>query len=182
MNMKGINFILKRNRRSRGVRLSVYCDGSCVVSAPYFVSEDAIRSYVREKSDWIRNTLQKFMPFKPRVRRINSKAQYAKYKEAARKLVELRLPELNKVYGFKTSRIAIRNQKSRWGSCSAKGNLNFNYKIALLPPHLADYLIVHELCHLREFNHSQNFWDLVAKAVPDYRLARAELKNFRVVM
>lgn len=73
--------------------------------------------------------------------------------------------------------MAIRNQKSRWGSCSTKGNLNFNYKLAIIPSHLADYVIVHELCHLGEFNHSQKFWDLVAKTMPGYKEMRNELKH-----
>ncbi len=108
------------------------------------------------------------------------RATYLKHKEAARELVLRRLPELNAAYGFKYGKIAIRNQKSRWGSCSSRGNLNFNYKIALLPPHLADYLMVHELCHLGEFNHSQKFWDLVGKTVPDYAKLREDLRKFRV--
>jgi hypothetical protein len=65
----------------------------------------------------------------------------------------------------------------RWGSCSKKGNLNFNYKIALLPQRHSDYVIVHELCHLREFNHSKKFWDLVEQAVPNHRALRTELKR-----
>lgn len=112
--------------------------------------------------------------------------EYAKYKEQARSLATARLlywkthpayAEHNFVYG----RISIKNVKSRWGSCSKKGNLNFNYHIALLPPHLADYIIVHELCHLSEFNHGKGFWDLVAKAVPAWRELREELKKTQVL-
>jgi predicted metal-dependent hydrolase len=100
---------------------------------------------------------------------------YEKYKEAARTLVLSRLHHFNTFYGFKIGRVSIRDQKTRWGSCSTKGNLNFSYRIALIAPKLADYIVVHELCHLGEFNHSQRFWDLVARMFPDYRLLKSEL-------
>jgi hypothetical protein len=105
-----------------------------------------------------------------------NRAEYLKHKEEARRLVKERIEAINKIYGLRYGRITIRNTRSRWGSCSKKGNLNFNYKIALLPPALADYLIVHELCHIKEFNHSQKFWDLVALALPNYKKLRKELK------
>ncbi len=69
------------------------------------------------------------------------------------------------------------NQRTKWGSCSKKGNLNFNYKIALMPEKIADYIVVHELCHLKEFNHSRKFWNLVVKIIPDYLEIKKELKN-----
>jgi len=95
-------------------------------------------------------------------------------------LVKDKIEVFNKIYGLiPLNRIAIRNTKSRWGSCSTKGNLNFNYRIVFLPPKLADYLIVHELCHLKEFNHSKRFWDLVARAVPDYKKLQKELKKIK---
>ncbi len=115
-----------------------------------------------------------------RVRRVGIRGapkQYRAYKEQARTLVSLRLTHFNQFYNLKLNRVFIKNQKSRWGSCSSKGNLNFNYKIALLPPHLADYIIVHELCHLKEFNHSHAFWDLVAQTMPDWKKRRNELKT-----
>lgn len=106
---------------------------------------------------------------------------YKKHKEAARVLVHARVAHLNTFYGFKVGRISIRDTKTRWGSCSKKGNLNFSYKILFLPPHMADYIVVHELCHLGEFNHSENFWNLVAKMVPEHKAIRKELKNRQVV-
>ncbi len=180
-----IEYTLRKSRRSRSLRVSVYQDGRCVVSAPAFMPDFAVKAFVAAKSSWISDKLQSFMPFKPllaspAVRRKNSRAEYLRYKEAARELVMLRLPELNQIYGFNIGKVAIRNQKSRWGSCSTAGNLNFNYKIALLPPHLADYLMVHELCHLGEFNHSVRFWALVARACPNYREARKELHTHTV--
>lgn len=92
-------------------------------------------------------------------------------------MVERKIEQFNAVYNFKVGRVSIRNQRSRWGSCSRLGNLNFNFKIALLPEPLVDYLIVHELCHLGEFNHSPRFWDLVAHTIPDYRAKRRALKG-----
>ncbi len=102
---------------------------------------------------------------------------YKKYKEDARALAHARIAILNTHYGFRVGRVSIRDTKSRWGSCSKSGNLNFNYKILFLPPYIADYIIVHELCHLKEFNHSVNFWNLVAETVPNHKAIRAELKK-----
>ncbi len=105
-----------------------------------------------------------------------SEQAFTAHKELARKLVVERLEHYNRMYRFTYHRIAIRNQSTRWGSCSKKGNLNFNYRIALLPLDVADYIIVHELCHLGEFNHSPRFWLLVSKALPDYQLLRQRLR------
>lgn len=85
------------------------------------------------------------------------KREYEKHKEITRSLVHARISHFNRDGSFAIGRIAIRNQKTRWGSCSKLGNLNFHYKLAFLPPAVADYVIVHELCHLREFNHSSAF-------------------------
>jgi predicted metal-dependent hydrolase len=87
---------------------------------------------------------------------------------------------LNAFYNFAYNKVAIRDQKSRWGSCSTKKNLNFNYRIQFLPVHLIDYIVVHELCHLEEFNHGENFWKLVEKAIPRYRECQVELRKVRM--
>ena len=108
-------------------------------------------------------------------RRVNKK--YIENKDKALSIVKDRIEYFNTFYNFKWNRIVIRNQKTRWGSCSRKGNLNFNYKIAFLPPKSADYIIVHELCHLGEFNHSQKFWNLVAQTIPDYLAIRKDLRK-----
>ena len=108
----------------------------------------------------------------------STRAKYFQHKGVARVLVQRKLEQFNTVYNFKIGRVSIRNQRSRWGSCSRLGNLNFSYKIVLLPEELADYLIVHELCHLGEFNHSPRFWALVARTIPDYKARRRALKEF----
>jgi predicted metal-dependent hydrolase len=106
-----------------------------------------------------------------------NKKQYAKYKEQARALALARLTHFNTHYRLHLRRVFIKNHKSRWGSCSEKGNLNFNYKILFLSPDIADYIIVHELCHLAEFNHSPKFWALVAQTIPNCRMLRARLRE-----
>jgi hypothetical protein len=105
------------------------------------------------------------------------RGDYARYKQQALALARARVAYWNTQYGYAVNSIGIRNQKTRWGSCSAKGNLNFNYKIALLPQAHADYIIVHELCHLKEMNHSPKFWKLVEKTVLDYKLLRKQLRT-----
>ncbi len=94
---------------------------------------------------------------------------YSRNKERVLSLVNYKIAEWNKIYNFEFNRISIRNQKTRWGSCSRKKNLNFNYRIMYLPEKVIDYIIIHELCHLKEFNHSKNFWNLVQVALPDYK-------------
>lgn len=103
--------------------------------------------------------------------------KFLENKEKARSLVVERLTYFNTFYGYRWNRVAIKNTKRRWGSCSRKGNLNFCYKIALIPQELADYIIVHELCHLGQFNHSKDFWNLVARSVPDYKTVKKKLSD-----
>ncbi|MEK7562499.1 MAG: M48 family metallopeptidase [Patescibacteria group bacterium] len=100
-----------------------------------------------------------------------------KKRELARIFVENRISYFNKIYKFEINRVVIKNTSTRWGSCSKKRNLNFNYKIIFLRPELADYLIVHELCHLGELNHSRKFWGLVKKTIPDYKEINRKLKS-----
>lgn len=164
--------------RAKRLRLAIYCDGAFVVTAPRAMSEGLVEKYILQKAQWIIEKLEYFKSFSSvlPVRR-NSKKEYAEHKERALVLAQARLEYFNTFYNFSFNKINIKNQKTRWGSCSMKGNLNFNYKIALLPSHLADYIIVHELCHLKEFNHSQKFWNLVAQTIPNYLELRKELKK-----
>ncbi len=121
------------------------------------------------------------MRFFVRKKKITRSPHFETYKEFARDIITSRVAHFNDQYGFAFGRIAIKNQKRCWGSCSAKKNLNFNYKVIFLPEPLMDYVIVHELCHLKELNHGQQFWDLVGEAVPDYKEKRAHLKRITSV-
>lgn len=105
------------------------------------------------------------------------RAHYETHREFARQEITARVQYWNQLYGFTYNRIAIKNHRSRWGSCSSLGNLNFNYKLVLLPSHLFDYVVVHELCHLQELHHGQRFWDTVAHTLPHYQQLVTELRT-----
>ena len=110
----------------------------------------------------------------------NNILEYQKYKEECRKLARERLEYYNAFYNFKYNKIIIKNQKTKWGSCSSLGNLNFNYKILFLTERQRDYIIVHELCHIRQMNHSKDFWVLVEQTFPDYAMIRGQLKKINL--
>lgn len=110
------------------------------------------------------------------------RAHYEAHKELARSVILERLAYWNALYGHTYKRVAIRNQVSRWGSCSTKLNLNFNYRLIFLPQELMDYVIVHELCHLKHFNHGADFWLLIEEKMPKYREHKAELQSIAASM
>ena len=174
---KEISYTIRKSKRARKIRLTVYCDGAIVVTTPFDLKESIAEKFVREKFQWLISKLSSFKQFEGKTIVRYSHEDYLKYKEKAYNLVESRIKYFSKIYKFKYNKINIKNQKTRWGSCSEKGNLNFNYKIALLPPLISDYLIVHELSHLKELNHSQRFWKLVEETIPNYRSIRGELKK-----
>ena len=144
------------------------------VNVPRFLPYALAAQFVESEKPWILKTIktqhktQRWLP---------ASADYKKDKQAARQLVHNKLAQWNTNYKFSWGRVAIRDQASRWGSCSSKGNLNFNWRIVHLPDHLQDYLIVHELCHLQYPNHSKQFWELVERAIPAYKISRKELKS-----
>lgn len=123
---------------------------------------------------------KRFKVVRSKKNNLADRNRYQKNKSEARALVAEKLLKYNKFYNFKYNRVSIRDQKTRWGSCSKKGNLNFNYKLMFLPEELADYIIVHELCHLKEFNHSSHFWAEVSRVFPNHLKLRADLRKTKI--
>lgn len=167
------------------MRIIVHPDGRVVVTVPPRVPLFLVKGFVESKASWIQERLVSFQTkeaeriargLPKRLTLGTDRDEYQKLKEQAREILEKRVLELNVHYGFSYKDITVRNQKTRWGSCSTKGNLNFNYKVAFLPGVMMDYVIVHELCHLKEFNHSEKFWSLVANTIPAYKTIRREMK------
>jgi len=174
---KKIEYTIRVSKRTRRVSLSIYGDGSIVITAPKNINQNLVNKFITSKAPWVIKKLEYFKNNPRPVSAKGSQEDYTSHKTRALILAKERVKYFNNFYGFKFNRISIRNQKTRWGSCSRRGNLNFNYKIILLPAKLADYIIVHELCHLKELNHSLKFWSLVAAKIPDYLELRCQLNR-----
>lgn len=171
-----IEYTLNVSRRTRRIRVSAYPGGEIKVSVPNGLLLGTLEDFLRKKAKWILSKQDYLKQFPAYVKGGNA-AEFKQYKTQALELAKARLEHFNQHYGFTYHKVTIKNHKSLWGSCSKRGNLNFNYKIALLKPEACDYIIVHELCHLKEFNHSSRFWALVGETIPNYKQIRASLKK-----
>ncbi len=185
---------IKESARAKHVRIDVYPDGRVLVTKPAYMPMFAVQAFMKARRKWVEETQEKFAarrrraekkreklgiaPVEPLPKPRRGSKAYKHAVKAARTLAAERLKHFNQHYHFKYGTISIRNQKTRWGSCSAAGNLSFNYRIAFLPPELQDYLIVHELAHTKEHNHSPKFWALVAETIPDHARRRTQLHSY----
>lgn len=176
-----IDYELKKSLKAKHLRITIKRDGTVTVTVPRRVSIARAELFVEEKRVWIEEKVEEFKARKAKLSAptipIGSAKELKLHKEAALALVLARLAHFNAFYKLKWNTVTIKDTSSRWGSCSKKGNLNFSYRILFLAPELADYLVVHELCHLGEFNHSQKFWSLVSQSIPNYANLRKQLKN-----
>ncbi|MEX1027180.1 MAG: M48 family metallopeptidase [Candidatus Paceibacterota bacterium] len=162
-------YTIRPVRRAKRMRIIVHQDGTVVVTKPWWARKKMAEAFLARHRDWVLERVHSIRKIAHPDLVAQGRDHYERYREAARKLVHEKLTEWNRVYAFHYNRVSIRNQKTRWGSCSNTGNLNFSYKIVFLPEELQDYLVVHELCHLKEMNHSPRFWKLVEQALPSYK-------------
>ncbi len=167
--------IIRSSRKT--VALQLDRDGNLIVRAPYRMSQKAIQTFVLEHTDWIEKKLKTLETIRQNRRLLTEQEREAGIRDAL-----VRIPQRTAYFaqrmGVSYGRITIREQKTRWGSCSSEGNLNFNWKLVLMPERVLDYVVVHELAHRREMNHSERFWAVVAAVLPDYRERRQELKKY----
>jgi predicted metal-dependent hydrolase len=162
------------------MRLRIQTDGAVVASAPKRISDEELSRFVDAHRAWIEKKRVAMMQKRTRIKQLGtgSDAEYHSLKEKAHAVAMEHIARINSVYNFVPKKITIRNQKTRWGSCSSRGGITFNYRIALLPYELAEYLVAHELCHLGEMNHSQRFWKLVEQTIPDWKQRRVQLHQY----
>ena len=168
---------IRSNRKTIG--LQVKADGQVIVRAPVQMTETEIRIFVTKHEDWIRKQqerVQKNMQEQPAVEKLTTQ-EIQQLADQALKVIPERVAYYAPKVGVTYGNITIRNQKSRWGSCSAKGNLNFNCLLMLAPPEVIDSVVVHELCHRKEMNHSKKFYDEVLRVFPDYQKGNQWLKE-----
>ena len=149
--------------------------GDVVVRCPKRCSRREAEAFLESKRDWIETHLARIAE-KPVLPRLTGEAIKALANQAADDLPQ-RAARLAPLVGVRYGRITIRSQRTRWGSCSAKGNLNFNCLLMLAPSQVRDYVVIHELCHRIELNHSARFWAEVERVMPDYKSHRAWLKE-----
>ena len=142
-----------------------------VVKAPFFVTKKMIHNFVIKNTSWIEQQQQKLKES------LLDTSKIAEYKKEARSYIVPKVEEYAKKFGFQYNKIRITSATTRWGSCSSKRNLNFSYRLILTPKEMVDYVIVHELCHLRQMNHSRLFWNEVEQILPDYKVAEKWLKQ-----
>ena len=171
--------VIRSNRKT--VAIQVNSDLSVTVRAPRSVSEKDIEEILKKKEAWISKHIEKIKETKERfeaepTEKLTREKVIALAEEAL-KIIPARVEYFAKVIGVTYGKITIRNQKTRWGSCSSKGNLNFNCLLMLAPPEVLDYVVVHELCHRKQMNHSKAFWLEVEKVLPNYKEVRKWLKE-----
>lgn len=173
-----IAYLLITSSAAARVRISIRRGGEMTVTKPGRVPESVVNAFLRDKADWIIKKTDFLKTVKSTPVLKSGRKEYLKYKKAALGLVSDKVKKFNVFYKFGVKKITVRNQKTRWGSCSRRGNINFNFRVVYLPDYLVDYIVIHELCHLGELNHSKKFWDLVSQTAPKHRELRRELRKY----
>lgn len=172
----GVACRVRRHRSAKQMRLTVRA-GGVSLTLPWYASWRRGLAFLAEKEAWIRIQMERLAARPKNLLQSGSVEEYRRLAPETSLLVARRLVWFNREYGFAFGAVRIRNQKTRWGSCTTRGDLSFNYRLALLPEDLRDYVIVHELCHLGEFNHSARFWALVERTLPDHCERRKRLRE-----
>lgn len=171
--------VIKSKRKT--IAIQVNSDLSVTVRAPYGITEKYIEEFLNKNEIWISKQMHEIKVKKKSIEsRDAENITLDKIKALADQALEIipaRVEYFAKIIGVTYGNITIRNQKTRWGSCSSKGNLNFNCLLMLAPPEVLDYVVVHELCHRKQMNHSKAFWVEVEKAFPAYKESIKWLKE-----
>ena len=171
--------VIKSRRKT--IAIQVNSDLSVTVRAPYGVTEKYIEEFLNKNEAWISKRMNEIKVKKKSIESKNvENVTLDKIKilaDQALKIIPTRVEYFARIIGVTYGNITIRNQKTRWGSCSSKGNLNFNCLLMLAPPEVLDYVVVHELCHRKQMNHSKAFWTEVEKVFPDYKKSIKWLKE-----
>ena len=164
--------IIRSDRKT--IAIQIQPDGKVLVRAPKRMRMEEIKRFVESKAEWIEKHLLNRTTFNQEKL---TDQEMKMLREKARAVVTEKVQYYAPLIGVTYNQIAIRAQHTRWGSCSSKGNLNFNCLLALVPMEVLDYVVVHELCHRKELNHSDRFWNEVAKILPDYKCRKKWLKE-----
>jgi len=173
--VEGVGDVLfERSSRAKYINISVRNSGNIRVAVPGRVSFKKALQFFHTKSDWVNKHLEK-------IERIEKTIPVAKVdKKLARQILIPRLRYLADKHGFEYNKVALRNQKTRWGSCSSQNNINLNINLISLPQDLMDYVMLHELTHTIVKNHSKDFWEQLGKHVPNPKQQNKKLRNYAI--
>lgn len=173
-----MDYQLIRSRR-KSLAIEIKPDGTVLVRAPLFVSARRIENFLYDKEEWIEKTREKLVKKQENLEKLvkYTDKELDLLRKEARPVITKLCEEYAEIMGVDYDRISIRTQKTRWGSCSSAGNLNFNVLLMLVPDEVRRYVVVHELCHLTYMDHSKDFWRLVSIYRPDYKNERKWLKQ-----
>ena len=169
--------IVKQHRKSISIKIR---NSSLIeVHAPFGIEDKDIDAFVEKHGDWINAKLAEMKEAESALNSIDvaSKAEFDEKIELAKKIIPEKCAYYADMIGVDYGRITLKAQKTLFGSCSAAGNLNFNIALMFAPEKVLDYVIIHELCHLKEMNHSVDFWHEVEKVMKDYKVERQWLKD-----
>lgn len=169
--------IVRSARKTMALQISP--DGRLTLRLPIRMPEREALDFAIRHEEWIRKNYRKVTELQ-RERPEYGEEEIHSRVEKLRPVLQHRVSYYAGLMGVDYGRITIRNQRTRWGSCSGAGNLNFNWRLSLLPDELFDYVVVHELAHRLEMNHSARFWLQVAQILPDYKERRRKLKEYRL--
>lgn len=169
--------IIKSSRKT--IAVEVRQDGSVLVRAPRNCPQSRIDTFLKEKQAWVLAKVEEQKEKEADSMKIQplSEAEQRLYRDKAREIFEQKVSYYAQMMGVSYGRIAIRDQKTRWGSCSGEGNLNFNWRLIFAPAGVLDYVVVHELAHRKEMNHSPRFWKVVEDTMSEYRKYQKWLKE-----
>ena len=153
-------------------------DAHVLITAPRQAAESRIREFAEGRAQWIEKSRKRMLDSREKMADELSGAITKEQMERITEMVEAYARKWEPVMGVHATHWTFRYMKTRWGSCSAQGNLSFHWKLVLMPPEILDYVVVHELAHRKEMNHSQRFWAEVERILPDYKARRKWLKEF----
>ena len=175
--------LLEKSSRAKHMNLSIRPFRGVRVAVPKGVSFESAESFARSKSQWVIKHLSQLKAIEEEaVRRQNDPAGGNIDRKTGRRILVQRLNELSEKHGFPYNRVFVKSQKTRWGSCSEKKNINLNFNLVRLPEKLMDYAIMHELVHTKILNHSTRFWVLLEKFVKNARDLDRELQQYSVFL
>jgi len=167
--MREVEVTIRKHHWAKRVNLKVTSDGRVSITLPKRSPYRLGEQFANQQKEWI----LRHATVENQIQTLKSPT--TKQRAYARRVITSKVEHWGKVMGVEFERIAIRNQRTRWGSCSSKGNLNFNWRLAGLNEELQDYVVVHELAHLKHLNHSPNFYSLVEQYLPDHKTMQKKL-------